>query len=321
MTTPMTPSQPVAAEWPFPPAAPERHRAAGDPAAALRAAAAPGLRAGWPLAQVAAGLACREGELVAAHAGLFDAGESPLKARRLRPGAATWLAAARALPQPPAVETEAPGLLLRAAIGGLVIEPGRVTQAFAVERLGPDGSVERRLLGFDAAAGCRLVLCPAPETTASYQALVAWAASPRLDAGWNAPLLPPPPTCAPAGRRLPDGAVWELLVRAVQVGLPLRLEAGGTLRRDGALDRLVFDGPRLHAIAGDARLQIDESRCGAAWCCTELGRSGLRHVIEIADADGRGWLRLADATQAPRTESCTWREWVHALLPAAAAAC
>lgn len=302
-----------------------RPRPAEPPAdvdlAGLRHAVAAGLGTDRSLAEIAQALDCGEGWLVAAHAGIFDPTESPLKARRLCQPAGAWLEAAVALPWRAEVAT--PGLTLAARRGRFELQPTAVAQAFAVEWGGP--APGRQLMAFDAAARPLLALAPDSDAVLpAYQALVAGCASARLEAGWGAPAVTPAPAPVPLGQRLPEGALWELLVRVVQIGLPLRLEAGppaARLQREGPLDRLEFDGPWLRAAAGADSLAIDESRCDGAWCQATPSRSGLRHVIEVADADGRAWLRIADATQPPRTESCTWRELVQSLLPRGGLAC
>lgn len=123
---------------------------------------------------------------------------------------------------------------------------------------------------------------------------------------------------------LPEGAVGELLLRAVQAGLVLRVRAmrhGRTLERIGPFDRLSFDGRRLRVLAGADRLVLHEALCPEARCFAEVWRSGLRHRIELFDAGHLLRLRLDDGGPADRPESCTWRALVQSLLPAGGLAC
>lgn len=113
---------------------------------------------------------------------------------------------------------------------------------------------------------------------------------------------------------LPPSAVGDLLLQAVQSGLPLRLalHAGGAvLVREARFSRLVFDGHRLRAEAGADGLCLDEIHPADAWCIAEAGRAGLRHRVEL---DGGDWrLEIGECELPGRPESCTWRQLVASL--------
>jgi putative hemin transport protein len=299
---------------------------------ALRRQAGPALKAGEPLEAVAAAMGVSAAALAAAHAGVFDPAESPLKARRLQPDAgALWALAAPLLAggrlqvgggalslDTPA---SAPGLAL------LQPEGAAVAEVYALDRRLAGDAVQRRLVCFDAAGTPLLGLEPGPQTAwAPFYAVVRRLGqpAPRPDgatAAAGAPLLAPV-----AGARLDPGAGWELLARAAQAGLPLKLTVGNaavTWSHTGAIAQLVLQGRWLCLRSGETDLRLDEQRLHGAWCQRHTGRPGLRHTLHLQMTDG-SWLALADAAEAGRPETCAWRLLVQSLWPAdqpGAAAC
>jgi putative hemin transport protein len=286
----------------------------------LRRQAAPGLKSGLPLPEIAATLGLTAGELVAAHAGVFDPAESPLKARRLRLDGAGLIAAALPLLAGGRVQLGGGSLSLDvpatpARLASLVLQPAELAHAFAVDRRLPGDRIHRGLLCFDAAGAPQIGLWAGAATPLTeFYALVRRFGATALAGGLSPE--PVPPASAPAGERLADGAVWELLTRAAQTGLPLQLSAGPRAARltgSGPVRRVALDGRWLYVQAGDDHLRLDESAVIGSSCRILSGRSGLHHRVEGVLADG-ATLSLADAVGMDRPEGCAWRSLVHSML-------
>jgi len=140
---------------------------------------------------IAQALGLSEGELIAAHGGLFDASESPLKARRLQPQWPEIVAALEPLGELMALTRNAScvhekvgvygnasanghvGLVLGGAID-LRVFYSQWAHGFAVKELLADGAVQRSLQFFDAQGqALHKVFLRAGSDEAAYEALVA----------------------------------------------------------------------------------------------------------------------------------------------------
>lgn len=290
----------------------------------LRRQAGPALKAGDPLGAVAAALGVSAVALAAAHAGVFDPAESPLKARRLQPDAAALWALAAPLLAGGRLQVGGGALSLDTPARGpglalLQPEGAAVAEVYALDRRLAGDAVQRHLVCFDAAGSPLLGLQPGPQTAwAAFYAVVRRLGQPAPRHDSAAPAAGVPLRATVAGARLDPGAGWELLARAAQGGLPLKLTVGNAAvsgSHTGAIDQLALRGRWLCLRSAETELRLDEQRLHGAWCQRHTGRQGLRHTLHLQMADG-SWLTLADAAEAGRPETCAWRLLVQSLWPA-----
>jgi putative hemin transport protein len=157
---------------------------------------------------IAQALGVSEGELIAAHAGLFEVNESPLQARRLRAEWPQLIAALEpvgelmALTRNESCVHEKVGVYRHASVSGPVglVLGGAIdlrvfyhqwAHGFSVEERLSDGAVQRSLQFFDAQGGAlHKVFLRGDSDEAAYLALVEQFAATRLSAGINVAALP-----------------------------------------------------------------------------------------------------------------------------------
>lgn len=110
---------------------------------------------------------------------------------------------------------------------------------------------------------------------------------------------------------LEPGALQELLQRAAQSGLALRLaarHAGLEWHRQGPWVGVVPAGAGLLAHTPDLQLHLDEPGIGSVWRVRRPGQQGLRSTLEVLHPDGHLLLSISDATPGiGRAERCEWR--------------
>jgi hypothetical protein len=276
----------------------ERRARAGE---CLRRIAAPHLAAGATLAEVAATLGVRPAGLAAAHATVFDPGESPLKARRLLTPNAVLR---RVLEGPGVLVAEGRGWRAQVACGrvpathgpapDLACEPG--LQLYALQT--SDGPAALHWFDRRGAAACAWT--PAVGHAAALDALVR--AHGSVDLRLPSSTVAPGPaavesTAGHADRTgvWPAGAGWDFLLLAASQALPLQVVLGNSIRlsTQAAVKRACLDGQSLRLDIGRYTLWLDEA---AAWSVTDASGdvqvgAGLRFGLarSAAGAQHRAW--------------------------------
>lgn len=322
-----------------------RRRALRSPA--LRAAYARE-RAAQPQARrgdIALALGVTEGELIAAHAGLFHPALSTLRARHLLP---QWRRIAAALPALGVVRsitgnrwcrlenTSAARELTRRcelAAGDApactcladAAAAGAWAHGFAIEERGADGRVERSLQFFDVFGQpvAEVVLVEGSRVEAYLdivETFSSWQLAPGLVIPAKKPAAAPRrmPVAAFDGAgldggtatRLPNASAHQALAGAARSGLPLTLRVesrGARLSRSGALDDVQMDGPWLHARGAGHGLRLRADAIAQTWLLRRPTPTGMRHALVLLDAAGEPIASISAQADAAGSERGEWR--------------
>jgi putative hemin transport protein len=328
-----------------------------------RALRSPGLRAAYAVQRtaqpqarrgdIALALGVTEGELVAAHAGLFLPALSSLTARHLLP---QWRRIAAALPALGVVRsitgnrwcrlerTSAAQELTRRCERAAGDAPactcladaaaaGAWAHGFAVEERGADGRMTRSLQFFDVygQSVAEVVLVEGSRVEA-FLDIVETFSSYQLAPG----LVIPVKRAAPAPRRipaatfgaadgglatqLPNASAHRLLSRAAQTGLALTLRVesrAGRQSRSGPLQDVRLDGEWIDARGPGHCLRLREAAIAQTWLLRRPSRHGPQHALVLLDAAGQA---IASITGEPGPGGAEGHEWQRLLGQLAAAA-
>ncbi|MDZ5460270.1 ChuX/HutX family heme-like substrate-binding protein [Azohydromonas lata] len=346
-------------------ASPRRHAPAGTPASQVRALPSlvrrralrsPGLRAAYareraaqPQARrgdVALALGVTEGELIAAHAGLFQPALSSLSARHLLP---QWRRIAAALPALGVVRsitgnrwcrlenTSAAQELTRRCEQAAGDAPactcladaaaaGAWAHGFAIEERGADGRVERSLQFFDlyGQSVAEVVLLEGSRVEAFLdivESFSSWQLAPGLVIPVKKPAAAPRRMAVAAfdsavageggtATRLPNASTHQVLAGAAHSGVPLTLRVesrGGRLSRSGALQDVRLDGPWLHARGAGHGLRLRADAIAQTWLLRRPTPNGTRHALVLLDAAGEPIASISAETDAEGSERGEWR--------------
>ncbi len=107
------------------------------------------------------------------------------------------------------------------------------------------------------------------------------------------------------------GCSSELLLRAAQTGLGLRLElgnAGVNLLHQGSLQQVDLLGSTLSASAAGCWLSLDERALASTWLARWPSAQGLVSALCLFDAQGQPIATLAAERRHGQPERCEWRQ-------------
>lgn len=323
-----------------------RRRALRSPglrvAYARERAAQPDARRG----DVALALGVTEGELIAAHAGLFHPALSTLSARHLLP---QWRRIAAALPALGVVRsitgnrwcrlenTSAAQELTRRCEQAAGDAPactcladaaaaGAWAHGFAIEERGADGRVERSLQFFDlyGQSVAEVVLVEGSRVEAFLdivESFSSWQLAPGLVIPVKKPAAAPRrlPVAAfdaaavgegGSATRLPNASTHQVLAGAARSGVPLTLRVesrGGRLSRSGALQDVRLDGPWLHARGAGHGLRLRADAIAQTWLLRRPTPNGTRHALVLLDAAGEPIASIGAEADPAGAERGEWR--------------
>lgn len=109
---------------------------------------------------------------------------------------------------------------------------------------------------------------------------------------------------------MPVASAHEVLTRAAQLGIALRVSVGNpgvTQTRSGPLQHVAMSGPWISVLDPGFKLHLREDHITSAWLVKRPTSDGLIHALELFDAAGQAIAVFAGAHRPGRAERCDWR--------------
>lgn len=111
-------------------------------------------------------------------------------------------------------------------------------------------------------------------------------------------------------QQLPEGSVGDLLTRALQLGLPMKVSVivdGRFQHLCGPLRRVTLSHPWLLAESSGRTLKLREDLIAGIWLMRQPCHGGLRCWLELIDAHGALHATLGSGGTTGLREPCEWR--------------